>query len=78
MNVKKFILLLLVVMIFALMIASTTSAAKAEDACEKAILKFEKVARGLSHSKTTSPKALAAHDALVTRLFTEMYNICSP
>ena len=78
MSTKKFILLLLVVIIFALTIASTASAAKAADACEKAILKFKKVATGLSHSKATNPIAIEAHNNLLDKLVVDLQVACFP
>ena len=78
MSTKKFILLLLVVIIVALTIASTASAAKAADACEKALLKFHKVASGLSHSKATNPVAIEAHNTLLAKLLADIQVACFP
>ena len=75
MNMKKFILVLLVVMILALTIASTASAKKA-DPCDKAWAKFFKVAEALSHSKTTSPKAQAAHFKILNNLYADVLAAC--
>lgn len=76
MNVKKFILLLTVVLIIALTIASTASAAKPADDCQKAIIKFDKVSRALDNAKTTSPNALEAHSRILFKLWTEIAIAC--
>ena len=76
MRVKKFILILLVVILVAMTIASTASAKKITDPCEKAWAKFLKVAEALSHSKTTSPKAQAAHFDILMRFYEDVLAAC--